>query len=210
MESLLINRFEQALLALDRLAIKSLLKQLRKKWEAIQCIEKVVVPALERISEGWKKGEIALSQIYMCGRICEESIDEILPAGDPERKDQPKMAIAVLEDYHFLGKRIVYTALRASGFELSDYGRTTVDELVDRVNKEGIRILLISVLMLPSALLVKNVVTKLNQSGNSVKVVVGGAPFYFDEELWKEVKADAMGSKASEAVRIVTNIMEEL
>ena len=59
MESLLINRFEQALLALDRLAIKSLLKQLRKKWEAIQCIEKVVVPALERISEGWKKGEIA-------------------------------------------------------------------------------------------------------------------------------------------------------
>ncbi|MDZ7777050.1 MAG: hypothetical protein U5L09_16260 [Bacteroidales bacterium] len=53
------------------------------------------------------------------------------------------------------------------------------------VHKEKIKILLLSVLMLPSALHVKDLKQKLN--GTGVKIVVGGAPFRFDENLWKEV-----------------------
>jgi methanogenic corrinoid protein MtbC1 len=148
--------------------------------------------------------------VYMSGRICEELVDDLLPPGDPARKDHPAMAIAVLDDYHLLGKRLVYSVLRAGGFALHDYGRVTVDEAVRRSGEDGIRILLISTLMLPSALRVRDLVMRLKSPRRKIKVVVGGAPFLFDPQLWREVNADAMGRSASEAVEILETIAEAM
>ena len=202
----LTDRFEQALLAVDRLGARNILLESQTQGP-MQSVEGLIIPALERIGADWEQGRVALSQVYMSGRICEELIDDILPPGSPTRKSQPRMAIAVLEDYHLLGKRIVYSALRASGFEMLDYGRVGVDELVQRVQNDGVKILLLSTLMLPSALRVRDLRAKLDMNGNGhVKIVVGGAPFRFDEQLWREVGADAMGKSASEAARIITTL----
>ena len=205
-----LETFVQALLALDRLKAKAIQNAFLKKQAAITFIEEVIVVALETIGEGWQKGEYALSQVYMAGRICEQLVDELLPPGDPNRKDQPKIAICVLKDHHKLGKSIVYSLLRASGFEVLDYGVVNVDDLVQRVEKDQLKILLISVLMLPSALKVKQVTEKLNTLNLNVKVVVGGAPFRLDPELWKRVGAHAMGKTASETIAIIEEIMGKI
>jgi methanogenic corrinoid protein MtbC1 len=201
----LVNHFEQALLSLDKIAAKRIL--IESQLPPVQFIEQVVIPSLERVGQGWERGTIALSQVYMSGRICEDLVDVFLPPGAPDRKDQPKMSIAVLEDYHLLGKRIVYSVLRASGFELLDYGRVEVDGLVRRVREDRVQVLLLSTLMLPSALHVKDVRAKLNGVGLGIKIIVGGAPFRFDERLWQEVGADAMGLNTSEAVSIVAKLV---
>jgi methanogenic corrinoid protein MtbC1 len=78
-----------------------------------------------------------------------------------------------------------------------------VEELVERVRTEKPSILLISVLMLPSALEVKPVVEQIRKTDHSVKVLVGGAPFRFDKQLWREVGADAAGHNAGDAVSLV-------
>jgi methanogenic corrinoid protein MtbC1 len=200
------SEFEQALLSLDRLAARNILLGSGDSETPLQLVERLVVPALERIGTGWEQGRVALSQVYMSGRICEELVDTFLPSDGLGRKNRPKMAIAVLQDYHLLGKRIVYSVLRASGFELSDYGRVDVDDLVHRVKNDGVEVLLLSVLMLPSALRVKDVRAKLQALGSDVKLVVGGAPFRLDDQLWKEVGADAMGRQASEAVEIIAKM----
>ena len=202
----LINQFEQALLSLDRLEIRNLLERSGDDWTPVERIEKLVVPALKRIGDGWEQGTVALSQVYMSGRICEELVDAMLLPEDLSRKGNPRMAIAVLDDYHMLGKRIVYSTLRASGFSLLDYGHVDVDSLVHRVKEENIQILLISTLMLSSALRVKEVSEKLKSSAE-VKIIVGGAPFRFDSQLWREVGADAMCKTASEAVPAIERIM---
>jgi methanogenic corrinoid protein MtbC1 len=98
--------------------------------------------------------------------------------------------------------------LRTSGFGLLDYGRVEADDLVRRAQEDQIQVLLLSTLMLPSALRVKDVRTKLDKMGLQVKIVVGGAPFRFDDQLWQEVGADAMGRNASEAVGIIARIVE--
>ena len=200
------SEFEQALLSLDRLAARNMLLESGGSETPLQLVEKLVVPALERIGAGWEQGRVALSQVYMSGRICEELVDTLLPADGLGRKNRPKMAIAVLQDYHLLGKRIVYSVLRASGFELLDYGRVDADDLVRRVRNDGVEVLLISVLMLSSALRVKDVQTRLKSLGSEVKIVVGGAPFRLDDQLWKEVGADAMGREAAEAIDIIVKI----
>jgi len=181
--------FEQALLSVDRLEARRLVEVAAKGQTPLELVDHMIVPALTG------------------GRICEELVDGILPPDDPRRKDQPPMAIAVLDDYHLLGKRIVHAVLRAGGFELKDYGRVTVDELVNKAKNDRISVLLISTLMLHSALHVRDVVEKIKIEGFGARVVVGGAPFRFDDHLWRDVGADAMGLSASDVPDIVQSIM---
>ncbi len=202
--------FRSALASLDRLGAEAIFKQSLATRTPIEAVEQVVVPALEMLGADWGAGRVALSQIYLSGRFCEELVERVLPPSDPERKHQPRSAIVVLSDYHMLGKRIVYAVMRASGFELFDYGRMDVDELVARVLADRVRVLLISVLILPSALKVRQVCDQLKAAGAGTRVVVGGAPFLFDEQMWREVGADAMGRSAADAVSIVERWMGEM
>jgi methanogenic corrinoid protein MtbC1 len=206
----LVKPFREALESLDRVGAESVFAQALTSLVPIQVIEQVVVPALEQVGVAWQEGSLALSQVYMSGRLCEELVERVLPPSDPDRKHQPRSAIVVLSDYHMLGKRIVYSLMRASGFELFDYGRMDVDELVERAVADKIRVLLISVLMLPSALKVREVSARLKAAAIPVRIAVGGAPFLFDDQLWQEVGADAMGRSAAEAVTIVESWMGEL
>ncbi len=206
----LVNDFMEALLSLDRLSAKRIFLVNSQSLSKVQFIEEVVVVALERLGMKWQEGTVALSQVYMGGRICEDLVEEILPPGAPERKDQPKMAICVLADHHKLGKMIVYSVLRASGFELSDYDTLEIPALVERVEKDRIKLLLISVLMLSSALKVKQLKENLKELHLDVKIIVGGAPFRFDDRLWQEVGADGMCRTASEAVATIKKIMGDV
>lgn len=197
-----------ALVALDRPRIESLFRQAASRTGPMQAIEELMVPSLIRLGEEWNAGKVALSQIYMSSRICEDIVNHLLPAAATERKSPPKVAIAVLCDYHTLGKRIVLSVMRASGLDILDYGRMEADELADRVLADDVKILLISTLMLPSALKVKAVRAALDAGGGHVRIAVGGAPFLFDAQLWREVGADAMGRNATDAVTIVRHWLE--
>ncbi|MBI2865146.1 MAG: cobalamin B12-binding domain-containing protein [Chloroflexi bacterium] len=198
----------EALLSINRLAAREVITTATAKWGAVCTMEELIAPTLERIGAGWERGEVALSQVYMASLICEEMLPAISPTERPARR-QPKMAIAVLEDHHQLGKRMVAQVLRAGGFELLDYGHgVRADSLVDRALGDDVGILLISTLMLPSALRVKEVRSRLSDSKTGIRLVVGGAPFLFDADLWQEVGADAMGRCATDAIRVVTALMD--
>jgi len=206
----LVGEFTEALLSIDRLATRDIIAAATQTISPLRFVEDVAVVALDRIGQAWQEGRVSLSQVYMAGRICEQLIDEILPPASPDRKDQPKMAICTLVDHHKLGKIIVYSLLRASGFELLDFNTLDVKELVKRVQDEGVKVLLISVLMLPSALKVKEVKDLLDKNDLNVRIIVGGAPFRFDKNLWREVGADAMCGSASEAAGVISEIMKEV
>jgi methanogenic corrinoid protein MtbC1 len=197
------GRFESALLALDRLESERILMDTGDGRSPIMRVEQDVVPAMESIGRLWEEGKISLSQVYMSGRICEDLVKKLLPANSGGAKRSGKAALVVLEDRHLLGKRMVAASLSASGRSVNDYGCMDADSLVQRTIADGVEILLISTLMLHSALRVAKVREGLVRAGRPVRIVVGGAPFRLDGELWREVGADAMGRNASDAVRLL-------
>ncbi len=199
--------FERALQAFDRLEARRLVTNAGRHLSPMELVDQWIVPALTRIGEEWERGETSLAQVYMSGRICEEIVDTLLPPGDPQRKKQPPMAIAALNDYHLLGKRIVCTTLRAAGYDLRDYGQISVSDVVRRAQADRLRVLLLSTLMLNSALRVREVVDQLRTAKAGVKVIVGGAPFLYDSALSREVGADAMGRSAADAVELVQGVL---
>lgn len=197
---------ERALIALDRLLLRGIIQGLATRHRPSEIVDEYLTPALEDMGEGWHKGLYALSQLYMGIRLCEETIDELIP-GAKGIRERPRLAIAVLNDFHPLGKKIVAAHLRTAGYNVLDYGtRCQAKELVKKTQEDMIDILLLSSLMLPSALDVRKVREGLDALGARTKLIVGGAPFLFDDGLWKEVGADLMGHHAFEAVSLVKRL----
>lgn len=199
--------YQQAVMAVDRVGAERVLRDgIERGFDPVELADGVVSMALSKIGDQWEAGEAALSQVFMAGRISEDLIEKVFPVDALEHKEDPTIGLAVLDDYHLLGKRMVLSILRAAGHQPLDYGRVTVDELVNKVTSDGVQVLMISTLMLRSALQVRNVRDALEAKGVSVNILVGGAPYRFDQELWKEVGADAMADTASGALSYLENV----
>ena len=202
-----VDDFEKSLLSVNRDRAREIVLSALEYGNPIEVAGNLVTKVLERIGAGWEKGDYSLSQVYMSGAICESIIDEVLPPMSPNRKNQPITAIGVFEDYHLLGKRIIYSSLRSGGFELIDLGGgLSVEKILKAVDEHHIEVLLLSVLMLPSALRIKSLIARLDP--NKIKVVVGGAPFRFDPHLADEIGAYAMGKDSSDAFEIMKKLAE--
>ncbi|MEA3490694.1 MAG: cobalamin-dependent protein [Campylobacterota bacterium] len=203
----LIQEFEDALLSLDRIKIREILSSRSDSGGAIPLLEDVVIPAMDSIGQRWEDGGVALSQVYMGGKILEEIVDELIPKKSIKRVDQPNIAILVYKDYHLLGKRIVYTFLKSNGYDVIDYGlQHSIESIIKKIKQDKIQILLISVLMLNSAINTKELISKIKDEKLNTKVVVGGAPFRFDADLYREVGADAYATNAFQAVDIIEKL----
>jgi len=204
------KELEEAILSLDRIETESILRNLASKKDFSSVLEELVVPVMEHIGEMWERGDVALSQVYMGGKILEDIIDKMIPQTNTKRVDDPNIALILYKDHHLLGKRIVSSILRSSGYAIHDYGQQhNIDELIARLKEDQIEILLISVLMLNSALDIKNLISQMNKEKLNIKIVVGGAPFRFDTQLGDEIGADYYATQASQVLDIIKTIKKE-
>ena len=203
------NRFEQALLSMDRLRCRTLLQEAMAAEGGLAGAERLIGPTLARIGNDWEAGDLALTQVYMSGRICEDLLLEVCPPAGRTDPDSPLIGLAVLKDHHQLGKRIVSASLLSCGFRVVDYGHgLEAAEIAERALQDRVTILMVSVLMFSSALHIRELRQALGESPDRPFLVVGGAPFRFDRNLWKEVRADAVGHTGVDAVTIAQRILE--
>ncbi len=70
-----LDQFVTALLAVDRVHAAEILQASAARQGSLAALEALVAPALEQIGAAWEKGECALTQVYMSGRICEALAD---------------------------------------------------------------------------------------------------------------------------------------
>jgi methanogenic corrinoid protein MtbC1 len=183
--------------------------RMAERWSAshgpTSTIDDLALPALEEIGRRWDAGALPLAQVYISGRICESIIDEILTGSAVARRTLPRLGIAALNDQHTLGKRVVSLVVRSAGYELMDYGSiSSPEELARRAAADSLDILMLSALMLSSALQVERVRRQLTALRAPARLIVGGAPFRLDPALWQRVGADACGATASDAVRLIS------
>ncbi|KJU82638.1 cobalamin B12-binding domain-containing protein [Candidatus Magnetobacterium bavaricum] len=125
--SIYAENMVQALLSVDKLKAKEILMEAVEVYQPIEVVERVVVPSLEQIGNGWVTGEVSLAQVYMSGKICNEILGDIITDSGIVRENHLRIAIAVLEDFHTLGKQIVKSFLQTSGFFPDGYGVNLCD-----------------------------------------------------------------------------------
>ena len=199
------KEIEKGLLANDRSCVREILVFTFRDMPPLDRIDRLVAPVLDTIGMKWERGEVSLSQVYLGTKLADELVEEIIGLSDVVRRKEPVLAISVLEDHHLLGLKVVKMTLQSAGYDVIDYGRTTVEELVSAVERDHVRYLLISTLMLRSALLIKNVRELLDVNGLDVVIIAGGAPFRFDAQLCRKVGADLTTASPIEALDYIRN-----
>ena len=201
------TEFEIKLLSVDRVKLKGFFLNLIKNYTREQLINDLIAPSLTKIGSMWENGDAALSQIYMSGKLCEEIVTDFFPKYSGTLKNTPKIGLAVLEDYHAFGMQIIRLYLKATGIKVITYELgITSEELELKVIEDKIEILLISTLMLRSALKIKLLIRNFRKNKKEILVIVGGAPFNLDKSLWIKVGADAMSVNAFEVIPLIKKL----
>lgn len=215
----LIEAYNEAVIETDKNAAFEVVNQaLAQGVTPEDIVFKVVIPAVEEMmSLIIKDPDANLAQHFMTAQIASEVTEKML-----EKFARPPETIGCLVigtahgDLHSLGKRIVSGCLKAMMVEVIDLGVNVPPErFVDEAVAHDAQVIGISAMMVHTATGengCKRVRQILNERGleGRFKIVVGGAPYRFDEELYKSVGADAWASDGVTAAKVIVDMIRKV
>lgn len=215
----IIKAYNEAVFETDKeAALEVVDAALAEGLSAEDVVFKVVIPAVEEMMSNITKDPDAnLAQHFMTAQIAAEVTEKMLLKFEhpPEIIGRVVMGTAH-GDLHSLGKRIVMGCLKALMVDVIDLGvNVPAERFVDAALAEDAQIIAISAMMVHTAT-GENGASKvrklLHERGleNRIKLVVGGAPYRFDEGLYLTVGADAWAADGVNAGRIIVDLIRAL
>jgi trimethylamine corrinoid protein len=181
-----------------------------------EIVFEIVVPAIESMLKEFTVDEsTTLSQHFIASKLAEEVTAKMFPLFKTAPEEQGTVIIGTsFGDFHGLGKKIVGGCLKANMFNVIDVGLNVKPEnFVDTAVEHQSTIIGISSMMVHTATGekgAKGVRGILRERGleSEIKLVVGGAPYRFHDELYKEVEADGWAETGIEAVSIIKKLQK--
>ena len=177
----------------------------------------IVVPGIERMMTAAGRGaSVSLAQHFLAARIATEVTEALLPRfkAPPETIGRVVLGNAA-NDFHGLGRRIVAGCLRALQIDVVDLGLDVAAErFVDVAVETGARVIGVSSMMVHTArapggpLGVRRVLRERGLE-ERIQLVVGGAPYRFDPDLWRQVGADTWADSGLSAGRVIGDLLRE-
>jgi methylmalonyl-CoA mutase cobalamin-binding domain/chain len=181
-----------------------------KKWIKQHGYENLasnlLLPVIGRFTEKYfSTNDVSLSRGYVASRYADEIMQMVLKATakSPIKETKGPVIIGNIEDdFHALGRKIVTTFLKTSGWKVYDLGNDiTAREFVDAAVENGAKIIGVSAMMYATAINIKKVREELDKRGLSGKIqlAVGGAVFIMRPELVEMVGGDGTAQTAATA-----------
>jgi trimethylamine corrinoid protein len=178
----------------------------------------IVIPCMEKMIGGMMSDSlVTLSQHFLASQIAEEVTDMLIPRFETAPEMQGHVVIGTsFGDFHGLGKKILSGCLRAKMFQVTDVGiNTRPERFVEEALAVGAQIIGVSSMMVHTAVGEngpRRVRQLLREQGleSRVKLVVGGAPYRFNDNLYREVEADAWAATAIEGAEVIARLIREL
>lgn len=183
-----------------------------------QVVFEVIIPGMERMIGGMISDNlVTLSQHFLASQIAEEVTDRLIPLFAAIPEVQGHVVIGTSHgDFHGLGKKIVIGCLKARMFQVTDLGINVAPEkFVEQALAVGADVIAISSMMVHTATGEKGprrVRQLLREQGleGRLRIIVGGAPYRFHENLYREVEADAWCDTAAQAPEVVARLVREV
>jgi methanogenic corrinoid protein MtbC1 len=214
-----IARYQEAIFDTDKnAALKVVHEALDKGITPRDIVFKVVVPSIEYMSTSIAQDFGAnLAQHFMTAQIASQVTEEMIALFTIPPMIVGKMVIGTaFGDFHGLGKKIVIGCLKAQMIEIIDLGlNVSAEKFVDAAIEHEAQVIGISSMMLHTArsndgsIKVREILSKKGLSGK-IKIIVGGAPYRYNRELYKIVKADAWAENGIAAGQVVKNLISEI
>jgi len=164
-----------------------------------------------RVGELFSEGKYFISQLIYSAEILKQVMKKLEPllAGIQTRGPAGgKVVIGTVKgDIHDIGKNIVITLLKGSGFDVIDLGVDVPPEkFVQTVKESGAKVLGLSALLNFTYPMMKEVVEAVKSAGlrDQVKIIVGGTPV--NEQVREYAGADYYAKDAVAGVKMCKEI----
>jgi len=185
---------------------------------AEEIVFKVVIPAVEEMMSNITKDPDAnLAQHFMTAQIAAEVTEKMLVKFEYPPEIIGRVVIGTAHgDLHSLGKRIVMGCLKALMVEVTDLGvNVPAEKFVEAALAQDAQVIAVSAMMVHTATGdngARKVRQILQERGleSRFRLVVGGAPYRFDNELYKTVGADGWAPDGVNAGRMIVNMIKEV
>jgi len=179
---------------------------------------KVIIPALEAMMEQINHDPDAnLAQHFMTAQIATKVTERMLAKFSQPPQTMGRVIIGTSQgDLHSLGKRIVVGCLKSLMVDVVDLGINVPPErFVDEAEAHEAQVIAISSMMVHTAKSAQGCVRVrqlLKERGleERVRIVVGGAPYRFDPQLFRQVGADAWAEDGITAGRVILELIREV
>ncbi|MGC8927586.1 MAG: homocysteine S-methyltransferase family protein [Myxococcota bacterium] len=180
---------------------------LSRKVDFKKIINDGILKAMKEVGIRFKSNQIFLPQVMLSAEAAQAAFDVIMgsvPKNSIEKKG--RIVIATVEgDIHDLGKNLVASVLRNSGFEVIDLGKNVrAKDIIIAARENNVDIIALSALMTTTMGRMRDIVSLLRESGMKVPVMIGGA--VVSDGFAKEIGAH-YGRDAIEAVDIAEKII---
>lgn len=208
----IIKAYNEAVFETDKeAAFKVVHQALAAGISAEDVVFRVVIPAVdEMMSNITRDPDANLAQHFMTAQIASEVTEQMLTRFQRPPEVIGRVVIGTaFGDLHSLGKRIVMGCLKAMMVEVHDLGVSVAAErFVDEALRLDAQVIAISAMMVHTAnsesgcRKVRQLLRERGLEGR-FRIVVGGAPYRFDAELYKRVGADAWAADGISASRVI-------
>ncbi|MBQ3057033.1 MAG: cobalamin-dependent protein, partial [Clostridia bacterium] len=185
----------------------TLTKELLQAKDPLAIVGQEIIPALDRVGEGFEKKTVYLPQLLMSAEAAKAAFEQIkarLASGGAAHKCAFVLA-TVKGDIHDIGKNIVKLLLENYGFAVTDLGRDVAPEaVVDAVVRLHAPMAGLSALMTTTVPAMEETIRQLRARAPWCKILVGGA--VLTPEYANAIGADHYAKDAMEAVRYAEEI----
>ena len=215
----IIQAYNEAVFDTDKEAAFAVIDNaLTKGISAEDIVFKVVIPAIEMMMEDINKDpDSNLAQHFMTAKIASEVTERMLAEFQTPPHFVGRVVIGTTAgDLHSLGKRIVSGCLKAMMVEVIDIGTNVMPEqFVNAALEHDAQVIAISAMMVHTAMdengcLGVRALLHQQQLEQRIKIVVGGAPYRFDTELYQFVGADAWAADAVTASKVIVDLIHQV
>ncbi len=173
----------------------------------LELINEELIPALDKVGQGFEKGTIFLPQLLMSADAAKAAFEVVKQAmaGQP-REMHGKVIIATVKgDIHDIGKNIVKVLLENYGYDVIDLGKDVPPEvIVDTAIEQDVELVGLSALMTTTVVSMEETIQLLNEKKPGTKTVVGGA--VMTQEYADAIHADHYAKDAMATVRYANQV----
>lgn len=187
-------------------------KELLKTKDAMEIVNGILIPALDKVGTDFESGKLFLPQLIQSATAAQEAF-EVLKKVMSEQKEtaetvsKGKIIVATVKgDIHDIGKNIVKVVMENYGYEMIDLGKDVpVEKVVSEVQRTGAKLVGLSALMTTTVVSMEETIHALREAGCDCKIWVGGA--VLTEDYAKQIGADFYAKDAKQSVDIAKKVL---
>jgi methanogenic corrinoid protein MtbC1 len=174
-----------------------------------QVLDEVLPYTQREIGDLWHRGRLGIAEEHFATQVARQCVGRLLARSRPPRTDAPFVIVGSLQgDGHDIGVQLVACAFELAGWRVAFLGANTPSEdLAALARRLDAPVAALGGTLDEHRATIAAAVRLLRERSPRTRVIVGGAAFGGNDELWRRTGADAISRSASSAPQIAAGLL---